>query len=76
MYRHSGYPEANLSFAEYCKANHAPQFIQVNRCIVFKSLATFLQVAKEEELKPIEAQRINQFKKIAYIYPTGEAVTA
>jgi hypothetical protein len=76
MYKFSGYPEANLSFAEYIRANHATQFIQVNNCIIFPSLAIFIQVAKEEELTPQPADKVQQFKQIAYIFPTGEAITA
>lgn len=76
MYKFSGYPEASLSFAEYCRANHATQFIQVNNTVVFSSLAIFEQVAKEEELTPQPAHKVQQFKQIAYIFPTGESLTA
>jgi hypothetical protein len=75
MFKFSGYPEASLTFAEYCKANH-PTGYQVNRTIVFPSLAIFLQVAKEEELTPQPAHKVQQFKQIAYIFPTGESLTA
>lgn len=75
MYKFSGYPQSGLTFAEYLIANFGAK-VQVNRTILLPTLAIFLQVAREEELTPTEAQRINQFKQIAYIYPTGEAITA
>jgi hypothetical protein len=76
MYKYSGYPEASLSFAEYIRANHAPKFTTVNNCIIFSSLATFLQVAKEEELQPTDAPKVSQFQQIAYVFADGSAITA
>jgi hypothetical protein len=75
MFKFSGYPEAGATFAQYIQANH-PTGYQVNRTIVFPSLAIFMQVAKEEELTPQPARKVQQFKKIAYIFPTGESLTA
>jgi hypothetical protein len=75
MYKFSGYPEASLSFAEYIRANHAPNY-QVNNCIVFNSLAIFLQVAREEGLKPEKFSKIQDLKKIAYLSKIGESLTA
>jgi len=76
VYKFSGYPQANISFAEYIRANYCNQFTTVNNCIVFSSLAIFQQVAKEEELKPEPVTKVAQFKKIAFIFSDGEAVTA
>ena len=75
MYKFSGYPESGITFAEYVRANFGAK-VQVNKCIILNSLAIFNQVAKEEGLTPQPATRINQFKQIAFISPTGEAVTA
>ena len=75
MYKYSGYPQSGISFAEYIRANFGARY-QVNKCIILKSLTIFLQVAKEEGLTPEEATTISTFKSIAYISPTGEAITA
>jgi len=76
MYNYSGYIESSISFIEYIRANHAPKFTTVNNTIVFNSLATFLQVAREENLKPHKVSKIQQFKQIAFISSDGEAITA
>ena len=75
MYKFSGYPQSGLTFAEYLKANFKAK-VQVNRTVILPNLATFLQVAREEELNPETATRINQFKQIAYIFADGSAITA
>jgi hypothetical protein len=75
MYKFSGYPQSGLSFAEYLRGNFGAK-VQVNNTVLLPNLATFLQVAREEELTLTEAQSIQQFKAIAYIFADGSAITA